>query len=59
MNYFINDFCDKELEFKTFKIYKEDNFRDYVIQPSSRRVDIIDVIDLILDFNETIQLDLI
>ena len=32
---------------------------DYVIQPSDRRFDLKDAIDLILDFNETIKLDLI
>ena len=33
--------------------------RDYVIQPSNRRIDLKDAIDLILDFNETAKVDLI
>ena len=36
-----------------------DPFNDYVIQPSDRRIDLIDAVNLILDFNETIQLDLV
>ena len=34
------------------KIYEEDDSRNYVIQPSDRRIDLIDAIDLILEFNE-------
>ena len=37
------------------KPYKEDEtsaFHDYVIQPSNRRNDLIETINLILDFNE-------
>ena len=44
------------------KPYEEDgtgSFYDYVIQPSNRRNNLIDAINLILDFNETIQLDLV
>ena len=42
------------------KIYEQDDFGDWVIQPSDQRIDLIDAIDLILDFNEeTIQLDLV
>ena len=104
--YFINDFDDKELKFKIFKLklahlsneidenlfkqifddrsetlanklinttnkeknqiivnninknkeklHKEDDFRDYVIQPSNRRIHLFDAINLILDLNETI-----
>ena len=42
------------------KLYKKDEtspFNDYVIQPSNRRIDLLDPINLILDFNEKIQLD--
>ena len=38
---------------------KTDPFHDYVIQPTSRRVNLNHAIKLILDFNKTIQLDLI
>ena len=102
--YFINDFGDKELKFKIFKLklahlsneidedlfeqifdhkfetltnklinttnkeenqiilnnihknkgklYKQDDFGDWVIQPSDLRIDLNDAIELILDFNE-------
>ena len=42
------------------KFYKKDEtspFNDYVIQPSDRRIDLFHAINLILDFNEMIQLD--
>ena len=32
------------------KLYEEDKFRDYVIQPSSRRINLFDSINLILEF---------
>ena len=38
---------------------KTDPFHDYVIQPTSQRVNLNHAIKLILDFNKTIQLDLI
>ena len=38
-------------------IVKNIKENDYVIQPSDRRNNLIDAIDLILDFNESIQLD--
>ena len=41
------------------KLLEIDNFNDWVIQPSDRRIDLIDAINLILDFNETSQLDLV
>ena len=36
------------------KLHEEDDSYNYVIQPSERRIDLIDVIKLFLDFNETI-----
>ena len=41
------------------KLYEHDDFSDLVIQPNDQRINLIDAIDLILDFNETIQLDLV
>ena len=35
------------------------NFMIFLIQPSDLRIDLKDAIDLILDFNETIQLHLV
>ena len=40
------------------KLYEEKR-GVWVIQPNSQRIDLIDVIKLILDFNETIQLNLV
>ena len=42
------------------KLEKKDetsDFNDYVIQSRDRRIDLKDAINLILDFNEKIQLD--
>ena len=37
------------------KLYEEDKMcYDYVIQPNDRRINLIDTINLILDFNKTI-----
>ena len=41
------------------KLFKIDQFNDWVSQPSNRRINLKDAIDLILDFNETIQFDLV
>ena len=37
--------------------YEQDYFNDWMIQPNDQCINLIDAIDLILDFNETIQLD--
>ena len=37
----------------------EDYSNKWVIQPNSQRIILLDTTDLILDFNETIQLDLV
>ena len=44
---------------KLYKEYKTSYGRDWVIQPNSQRIDLIGVIDFILNFNETIQWDLV
>ena len=44
------------------KLYEEDETSacyDYVIQPNDRRNNLIEAINVILDFNEAIQLDLV
>ena len=41
------------------KLYEMDPFHDWVIQPNSQRINLIDAYKLFLKFNETIQLDLI
>ena len=49
-----NQIIVKNIEKNKDKLYEMDPFYDYVIQPSSRRVDLIDAINLILDFNKII-----
>ena len=44
---------------KLYEKDKTDPFYNYVIQPSNRCNNLIDAINLILDFNKTIQLDLV
>ena len=41
------------------KLYENDEKNNYVIQPSDLRINLIDTLNLILDFNKTIQLDLV
>ena len=56
-----NQIIVNDIEKDKDKLYKKDEmdpFHDYVIQPSDRRINLLDTIRLILDFNETIQLDL-
>ena len=49
-----NQIIVNNIEKNKDKLYEMDPFYDYVIQPSSQRVDLIDAIDFILGFNETI-----
>ena len=39
------------------KLYEQDDFHNYVIQPSCKRTDLIEAAKLILEFNKSIQLD--
>ena len=39
------------------KIYEQDNFNDFVIQPCYECGDLLDAVKNILDYNEVIQLD--
>ena len=41
------------------KLYDQGDFSDWMIQPNDQLINLINAIDLILDFNETIQLDLV
>ena len=41
------------------KLYEQDDFNNFVIQPGHKRVDLIDAAKIILEFNETIQSDLV
>ena len=49
-----NQIIVKNIEKNKDKLYEMDPFYDYVIQPSSWRVDLIDAIDFILDFDKAI-----
>ena len=37
------------------KLYKQDDYYNFVIQPCDRRINLIDAIRLILDFNEELD----
>ena len=47
----INDF-----EKNKDKLYEQDDFHNFVIQPGHKRVDLLDAAKIILEFNETIIL---
>ena len=53
-----NQIIVKNIEKNKDKLFKEDEFYNFMIQPQ-QRFDLKYTIDLILDFNETIQLDLV
>ena len=40
------------------KIFKQDDFGEFVIQSSDKPIALLDIVKLILQFNETIQSDL-
>ena len=54
-----NQIIVKNIEKNKDKLFKIDGFNDWVIQPSDRRINLRNAINLILDFNKTIQLDLV
>ena len=37
------------------KIFEQDEFSKFVIQPAHKRIDLLDVVRIILQFSETIQ----
>ena len=49
-----NQIIVNNIEKNKDKLYEMDPFYNYVIQPGSRRVDLIDAINFILNFNQTI-----
>ena len=53
-----NQIIVKNIENNKEKLFKKDEFYNFVIQPH-KHSDLKCTIDLILDFNETIQLDLV
>ena len=54
-----NQIIVKNINKNKGKFFEMDSFYDWVIQPSDRRFNLTDSINLILDFNETIQFDLV
>ena len=57
-----NQIIVNDIKKNKVKLYEQDKtlpYFDFVIQPTHRRIDLVDAIKLILDFNETIQLDLV
>ena len=54
-----NQIIIKNINKNNNKLLEMDDFNDWLIQPSDRRINLIDAINLILDFNETVQLDLV
>ena len=50
-----NQIIVKNIEKNKDKLFEMDEFNDWVIQPSDRRINLKDSIDLILDFNEELN----
>ena len=47
-----------DIEINRDKIFEQDKFSKFVIQPTHKRGDLLDTVKVILKFNETIQLNL-
>ena len=43
------------IELKRNKIYEQDKYSQYVIQPAHKRDDLFNTVQVLLDFNKTIQ----
>ena len=54
-----NQIIVKNINKNKDKFLERDDFGDWVIQPNDQRINLLDTIKLILNFNETIQLDLV
>ena len=52
-----NQIIVNDVEKNNEKLYQKDDFHNFVVQPGNKRVDLIDVAKLILEFNEIIQLN--
>ena len=53
-----NQIIVKNIHKSKDKLFKKDEFGDWVIQPNDQRINLLDTIKLILNFNED-QLDLV
>ena len=47
-----------DIEKNKDKIFKHDEYSKFVIKPAYKRGDLLDIVKIVLQFNETIQLDL-
>ena len=55
-----NQIIVKNIEKNKDKLFEMKNYsNEWVVQPNSQCINLLDTIDLILDFNETIQLNLV
>ena len=54
-----NQIIVKNIEKNKDKLLEMDDFGDWVVQPNIQCIDLLDTIKLTLNFNKTIQLDLI
>ena len=54
-----NQIIVKNINENKEKLYKQDDYYNFVIQPSDRRITLIDAIRIILKLNERIQLHLV
>ena len=50
-----NQIVIQNIEQNKDKLFEMDEFNDWVIQPNSQRINLLDTIDLILDFNEELN----
>ena len=50
-----NQIIVKNINKNKEKLFEMDLFYDWVIQPNDQRINLVDAINFILDFNETIQ----
>ena len=50
-----NQMLVNDIEINRDKIFEQDEFNKFIIQPSYKRGDLLDTVKAILGFNETIQ----
>ena len=52
-----NQIIVNDIEINSSILYEKNNFKDWMIQPNALRINLIDAIKVILNFNEKTQLD--
>ena len=53
-----NQMLINDIEKNKDKIFEQDEYSKFVIQPACKRGDLLDIVEIILKFNEKIQLNL-